>query len=586
MPTVEGARKRLVRAARELAGLPADGAEPDREHVTGVVEVVLPRQLVGWVSVPADAPPTRVDLYVGRVRLSSTYANPDVPMVGVSHQVGRDRGWTFPRVKGSVPGPRGDNRHSREQVRSFAFRIGGIWDYARRGTKVSVRVGEQWLPISGHGMWVSPSRRGELTPTDLEARLAEGWVLSQMGDVQLSKRHDRQWQADVIGIYDRVRAIFAETFGYDLFVVYGTLLGAVREGGFIAHDADFDAAYISREGDGAAASEELTAIGIALIEAGFKVHCMVACLHVIDPADPENRIDIFHTYFDGAEPRRWRLPFGIAGTSTLTSADWRGTEEVALGAHRVLAPVAGEEVVRHLYGDDWRLPKPGFNWSLERTDAATEGAFTPEQRSRIYWSDFYARHGYQAGSSFSEFMLAFPGSPHDVVDIGCGDGRDACAFAAAGHQVTGVDQAVVGIEHAAKRAAELGLPVSFATCDVADRDQLGAVLRSARDGEAPMTFYLRFLLHAISEDAQTMLLDTIEECARPGDLFAAEFRTDQDAAQVKVHGKHFRRFQSAAAFRADLEDVRGWRIEHFEEGSGLSPYQDEDPVLARVVARR
>ncbi len=100
-----------------------------------------------------------------------------------------------------------------------------------------------------------------------------------------------------------------------------------------------------------------------------------------------------------------------------------------------------------------------------------------------------------------------------------------------------------------------------------------------------MLFYLRFFLHAIPEEVQADLLKAIDAHARPGDLFAAEFRTDKDEATTKVHSKHYRRFQNAAEFGAARRGY-GFTVVHEEEGTGLSPYKGEDPVLYRVVARR
>ena len=146
-------RARLRRAGAELLGRSAAPAPP-APRVNGMVEAVLRRMFIGWVSVPADAPPTRVDLFVGPVKLASTYATPDVPMTGVSHQAGKERSFAFPRQPGAVPSPRGDRRNSGQQLRTFSFRTKGLWDYVTKDTRITVRVAGQRLPINGHGMWV------------------------------------------------------------------------------------------------------------------------------------------------------------------------------------------------------------------------------------------------------------------------------------------------------------------------------------------------------------------------------------------------------------------------------------------------
>ena len=101
----------------------------------------------------------------------------------------------------------------------------------------------------------------------------------------------------------------------------------------------------------------------------------------------------------------------------------------------------------------------------------------------------------------------------------------------------------------------------------------------------PVLFYLRFFLHSIPEGLQDSLLEVIGNCARPGDTLAAEFRTEEDESASKVHGQHYRRFQNGPAFGDQLRD-RGFAVLHEEEGTGLSPYKGEDPVLYRVIARR
>jgi SAM-dependent methyltransferase len=251
-------------------------------------------------------------------------------------------------------------------------------------------------------------------------------------------------------------------------------------------------------------------------------------------------------------------------------------------------PVAAEAVVECLYGADWRRPKPGFSWVLARTDAAVEGEVAEAERTKVYWANFYAHHSYTSGSSFFEFVDGREDTPATVVDIGCGDGRDALAFGGSGRRVLGLDQSPVGIDHATARAAKAHLEdtVSFRECDVADTAALGEALQHAMDPtDGPVLYYLRFFLHAIDESTQRGLLDAIGTHARPGDSFAAEFRTDKDEPNTKVHRGHYRRYQNAEAFLDDLR-ARGWEVTHQEEGTGLSPYGEEDPVLCRVVAHR
>jgi hypothetical protein len=562
-----------------------------------MVEQFSRRLVVGWISVPVDTPPVAVTLHVGRLRVSKTFATVGPSMSGVtsvlrSGQPGSSRGPTqdLPLVHSwqqpDIPGPDDDRRNSRQQIRTFSFRVRDIWPYVKRRTKVTVRVHGRPLPIYGHGMYLSPPKSGRRSVSELRDLLDSGYVLSQYGVLQLSKKLDGAWQTRVIDLYDRVRRILAAAYGYDLFLIYGTLLGVVREGGYIGHDVDFDAAYVSKRTTGEEAAQELAEIGVALIEDGLSVEPMVSLLHVFDPTDRTARIDVFHTYFDldGV----MRFPFGVAGTSRVTRADWLGTTEVSFSGGRGLVPVNAEQIVEHLYGHDWKRPKPGFNWNLDRTAKAVEGEMQPHQRSKVYWADFYAHMEYKEGSTFFEFVNARPDTPGVVFDIGCGDGRDACAFGLAGRHVLGIDQSSVAIEHARDHAVAQGVGprVQFEVCDVADRSTFEPLLDKAlADAKAPVIFYMRFFLHSIPQRTQDDLLDLIADRARAGDLFAAEFRTDKDEELSKVHGNHYRRFQKADDFCGELI-ARGFAVTYRHEGTGLSPYRGEDPVLARLVARR
>ena len=568
-----------------------------------MVEEFSRRLVVGWVSVPRGAEPLLVTLHLGPLKIASTYATVGPSMSGTlsalrggapsavggpasSVSAGAPLANTWQRP--NIPGPSDDRRNSKQEIRTFSFRVRDVWPYLKKENRVTVRVDGVPLPIYGHGMFLRPPKAGKKSLDVLRAELADGYLLSQYGRIQLSKKLDVAWQKQVMDLYQEVRLFLAEKFDHEVFFVYGTLLGAVRENGYIGHDVDFDAAFVSRHTSGPEAAQELVDIALALIEAGFVVDCMRACLHILHPdGDPEARIDLFHTYFGAAG--NLLFPFGIAGTGTVDRADWKGTREIEFPGGRGLVPVNAEQVVEHLYGDDWRRPKPGFNWNLDRTANAEEGTLSPQQRSTVYWANFYARMEYTEGSTFFEFVNARPETPQVVLDIGCGDGRDSCAFGAAGRMVTGFDRSEVGIEHARAHVVEAKVDarVTFEVCDVSDAERLTPLIAEwIGSSEEPVMFYLRFFLHSIPEDVQEMLMGVIRDQARRDDVFAAEFRTDEDEEKTKVHGKHYRRFQNGPAFGARLADDYGFTVLHEETGTGLSPYKGEDPVLYRVIARR
>ena len=483
--------------------------------------------------------------------------------------------------------PRPDRTAEAGEARRFDLRLRDVWKYARPRDRFRVLAEDRALAIVGHGTELAPDRRGKHAVPDLRAKMCTGHVFGQTGRLQLSKKHDRAWQESVMGLYQEVRDVVAQVLGYDLFLFYGSLLGAVREGTVIGHDVDFDAAYVTELTHPRAAALELQALGLLLVDRGYHVRCAHTSLHVYSRDGSGTRIDVFHTYFDAEGVLC--LPFGMAGTIDVTAAQWNGTTEIDFCGRRALIPANPEQMAELLYGSGWRSPQPGFDWGRERTKRDWRGVLSVVDVQEVYWADFYAHHKFEGGSSFFEAVNDRPDLPATVIDLGCGDGRDSLAFGTTGRTVIGLDQSKVGVRHAVQRASELGLDhrVSFVPCDFSYGDRLAAELRSLVDGtESQVLFYLRFVLQAIPANVQEVLLTEIADVARPGDLLATEFRTDKDKNRPKTYGSHFRRFQNGPAFTRNLADRFCFSVLAEDEGTGLSSYRDENPELYRVIARK
>src|SRR5687767_4868379 len=91
--------------------------------VPGMVEDFTRRVVVGWVSVPADAPPTRVTLHIGNFEVVGTYATPGSSLSGI--YVGGDGSVVLPRARtdasdgalwggAMIKGPPRDRRNSQD----------------------------------------------------------------------------------------------------------------------------------------------------------------------------------------------------------------------------------------------------------------------------------------------------------------------------------------------------------------------------------------------------------------------------------------------------------------------------------------
>jgi SAM-dependent methyltransferase len=578
--------RRVRRTARTARYGNPDPAGAAARRVVGLVEEFTDTDVRGWVSVPPDAPPVRVQLRIADFDAAITYATSpntaDDPTDDAAALPAQPTGALH-----QVAPPY--ERNSWQEIRPFAFHLRDLWDYAGPTTKLSVRAGDALLPIHGHGMYLLPARRRKHPLATLRAKLAEGYVFSQYGELQLSKKLDTVWQQRAMDLYDSVRRIVADEYGHDVFLTYGTLLGAVREGGYIAHDIDVDTAYIADGTDPRAAADELQRIAFTLMDRGLDAQTMYTAIHVRDRDDPDVRLDLFHLYFD--DQGRLRFPFGIAGRSRFTRRDWRGTQEIDFLGRPALVPVDAERFVEHIYGPTWRQPKPGFDWSRERTTRASDADILPPQRWQSHWTNFYHRCRPAGPSPFALTVAARPDAPHTVVDLGCGNGRDSVYFAAGGRRVVGIDFNDLAIRQAIEAAADLAIDARprFSVVDVTDADrmtELFAGLRDEADGE-PVLFYLRFLFQALRPDAQDAVMAVIDAAARPGDQLAAEFRTTKDRDRPKHHDRpQYRRFQNGPAFGRRLVEEYRFTVLDEVEGTGLAPHFEEDPAVYRVVARR
>lgn len=470
-----------------------------------------------------------------------------------------------------------------KSYRRFKRGIADLRSFTGEGDILEVERAGRLLPILGsgsrHTVETGQSRSGELID-----KLADGYVLNKYGRLQRSLAADHAWQRAIFDLYTSLRSDLRERFGVDLIPFYGTLLGAVREHDFIKVDNDFDTTYISTHSTPSAVRDEFRRICEYLIDRGYTL--VVKPTHTrVMPAGEDRKLDIFFGWFN--ESDELQVSFGYHSTPVKRSDDIFNYRDERLGTLTIPAPANAEAVLEQLYGPGWRVPDPGFKHHSSTRIMPSGHLLEMDQVNELYWRQFYRSNKIEGGSEFAQFVARKlrPGST--VLEFGCGTGHDSIYLAQHGHTVIAADPAPEAIDRAREASLDPDNP-SFEVLDVSQRtdlEQFLAGLNKPALASGNLTVYLRFFLHSVTEAVEDALFETLASTLRDGFTLFAEFRTPEDRHLDKVYGEHFRRYIDERQLSDKLKRTWGFRIDHLEAGRGLSPYQGEDPHLARLIAR-
>ena len=467
---------------------------------------------------------------------------------------------------------------------SFSIGLYDVWRFAHRTDRIQIRLnGEPLLMPDGKDYFV-PLRNGKENLGKLKVRLSRGQFFDEAGKIHKpSKDLDFAWQRGVLGLYLDVDKVIRQTTGSNSFIYSGTLLGYVRDNGFIPHDKDMDCAYVSTFSDPREVAEEFFRVGAALIDAGYHVTPKASCISVRLERSSSVMVDIAHLFVksDGTVG----FPFGTVTTGDVQPSMFEPVQQGELAGHQVGLPHEPDSVVETIYGPDWRIPDPDFRWSERRKRRDASALLSYTQRSMLAMDDYYAKPLTPVISRFAQWLaerVEF-GQFSAIYDIGCGDGRDASALTRPGIRTIGVDRSRYAI--AATESSATGREFAeVLQVDVLDDGVLADVVRANRRSGSVL-IYCRFFLSGLTEQEESRFFGILGDVTHSGDYVAFEHRSDDDTHRKKELFRSFRRFLSAESTFEQLGDA-GFEVTAHDAGTDMAPFGREDPHVVRIIAKR
>ena len=206
-----------------------------------------------------------------------------------------------------------------------------------------------------------------------------------------------------------------------------------------------------------------------------------------------------------------------------------------------------------------------------------------------YWTEYYAKNSKPTNAStFAEFILPKLDENKNLIELGCGNGRDSIYFVQNKLNVVAVDQVQCEIDYLNENHKEEN--ITFVCDDFKNLDNTKHEIINETDFDY---IYSRFTFHSINEKKENRTLDWIENSLSKGGCFLLEARSINDPmfkqgnalSENENFTNHYRRYM-------DLDDIvdklesRNFEIIYKIEDNNLAVYKDDNPYVIRIIAKK
>lgn len=204
-----------------------------------------------------------------------------------------------------------------------------------------------------------------------------------------------------------------------------------------------------------------------------------------------------------------------------------------------------------------------------------------------YWKNIYSKQSEgELPSLFARYIAEnYSIESKSIIELGCGNGRDAIFFANANANVTAIDQCDNIIELLDLRFQKVD-NLKFICTDFTCLD----------DSTKYDIVYSRFTLHSISKVQEKNVVNWAYRNLNPKGKLCIEVRGKKNEIYkvgLPVEGEpdafilndHYRRFLHFESFCKELEEI-GFKLVFAKEEKGFAPYNGTDETYIRVIATK
>lgn len=201
-----------------------------------------------------------------------------------------------------------------------------------------------------------------------------------------------------------------------------------------------------------------------------------------------------------------------------------------------------------------------------------------------YWAKFYQNNQSPfLPSLFAKFILKYAPKNAQLLELGCGNGRDSVFFYEKGMRVKAIDACKSEIEYLKANYAKNNL--EFENADFCALNEIS----NAYD-----VIYSRFTLHSITKSEQESLLPFVYKALKAQGIFCVEARGLKNSLYNQglasgdnafIYDEHYRRFLDFEILCDELK-ILGFNLLFAKEDKGFAPFKNEDDIFIRIIAQK